>query len=76
MNAIQLENEKKLLERHPQFFEHINVAIVTDGFHHTVGIYSVVQLQKDWVQLGSRKFKEVYGFNLHCTSKLHKGERN
>ncbi len=77
MNAIQLENEMKLLERHPRFFEHIDVAIVTNGFGHTVGIYSVRQLAKDWLHMGSESFHEVYGFDwVPPESLIHKDKKS
>ncbi len=63
MNTIQVENEMKCLERHPRFFEHINVAVVTDGFGQTVGIYNTVQLAKDWQRMGEDYFQRVYGFH-------------
>lgn len=72
MNAIQLENEMKLLERHPRFFEHIDVAIVANGFGHTVGIYSIRQLAKDWLHMGSEYFQEVYGFDWTPSESLQK----
>ncbi len=63
MNAVQLENDEKLLERHPRFFEHIDVAIVTNGFGNTVGVYSVRLLAKDWLHMGKDDFQQIYGFD-------------
>jgi len=72
MNAVQLENDIKLMERNPRFFEHINVAIVSDGFGQTVGIYSTKQLAKDWLHMGKDYFRQVYGFDWTPSEMLQK----
>ncbi|TQI66750.1 hypothetical protein [Clostridium sp. KNHs216] len=62
MDLMALEREGKARERHPKYYENIDVLIVLNGFGQATGFYDAKQLARRWLKLGNDNFVREYGF--------------
>lgn len=62
MDILAMEREVKARERHPKYYENIDVLIVLNGFGQAMGFYDAKQLAKRWLKIGTDNFIREYGF--------------